>query len=83
MRVTRKVICHTPPARGDVKVVCGRATPGGDGYFRENRFWRGKWETDQINTFGVGERPDYGKYYSKGGAPVGPDNYGDVRLPSA
>lgn len=57
--------------------VCGRDSPSGEGYYRENRFHKKKWDTGQINSLGVGDRPDYGNL-PQNKFQVSPDAYGDV-----
>merc|ERR1712091_233607 len=58
-------------------IVSGRATASGPNYYRENRFWKGKWEMGQVNSLGIGERPDYGKQGGSAQKPS-PGEYGDV-----
>ena len=36
-------------------VRAGRSSPAGDGYYRENRLWKGKWEKDRISSFSGGK----------------------------
>ena len=66
----------------------GRSSPSEAGYYRENRFWLGKWEKDQQSTFGGAPSTTPESHLRSGGAPVvrpkpetpggGPQCYGDV-----
>lgn len=53
-----------------------RFTPNGDRAMASNPFWRGKYELGPAYSFGIGDRPDYGRQNKA--VNIGPDNYGDV-----
>merc|ERR1719476_742642 len=38
-----------------------RYTPSGDRCFASSQFWRRRGEVGQANSFGIGDRPDYGR----------------------
>lgn len=54
----------------------GRFTPSGERYFQCNAFWRKRHEVGQAASFGVGDRPDYGRQQDSWS--VAPNAYGDI-----
>jgi len=55
-------------------VIQLRCSPKQDRCLASSAFWRRKWELGQANSFGIGERPNYGRPED---ADVGPNTYGD------
>eukprot|EP00913_Durusdinium_trenchii_P006740 g6336.t1 len=55
-------------------VIQLRCSPKEDRCLASSAFWRRKWELGQANSFGIGERPNYGRPED---ADVGPNTYGD------
>jgi len=54
----------------------GRCSPQGNAYYKPNRFHKARLEIGQANTFGIGDRPEYGQEQKDWS--VSPNAYGDV-----